>query len=148
MAKILATTFGTGYSPVAPGTMGALFMLIIYYFMPPISTLTLGIIILIIFIIGVWVASIAEAELGHDASQINIDEVLGMLINLFLFEKTIFNLVGAFIFFRLFDILKPFPVNISQKLPRGWGVMLDDVLAGIYGNFALRIIILAKDLVF
>jgi phosphatidylglycerophosphatase A len=142
LARFLATTFGTGYFPVAPGTIGALFILIIYYFLPPISPAIFLFATLVIFIIGTWAATETEKAYGHDASQINIDEVVGMLLTLFLVEKTWLALLLGFILFRFFDIVKPFPINKMQDFPRGWGVMLDDVLAGIFGNILLHLILL------
>lgn len=141
IAKILATTFGTGFSPVAPGTVGSLFILIIYYFLPPISPVMLGCAILVLFAIGVWASTETELDMGHDASQITIDEVVGMLITLIAIEKTFINLGLGFLLFRFFDIVKIYPVNKVEHLPKGWGIMMDDVLAGIYGNIVLRIII-------
>lgn len=142
LAKILATTLGTGYFPFAPGTVGALFLVIVYYFLPPLAPEVFLLLTLFLFIIGVWAATETEKSYGHDASQINLDEVVGMLLTLFLVEKTFLALILGFVLFRFFDIVKPFPINKLQDLPRGWGVMLDDVLAGIYGNLLLHLILL------
>ncbi|MCI0512072.1 phosphatidylglycerophosphatase A [candidate division KSB1 bacterium] len=140
-AKILATSLGTGFSPIAPGTVGALGALLIYYLVTPVNPIYLGLLILGLFGVGVWAATVVEKELGHDASQINIDEVVGVLITIWAFDPTPLNLILGFMLFRFFDIVKPFPINRLQDLPAGWGVMLDDVLAGIYGHLILRLIV-------
>lgn len=147
ISKIIATTFGIGYCPLAPGTAGSLFILVLYWLLPEISNLIFLLIIIFLFTIGVFSASIVEKETinrlgsnkGHDPSIIVIDEVIGMLIAVFAIPKTIPYLIAAFILFRLFDIVKPFPINKSQKIPYGWGIVIDDVIAGIYANIAIQI---------
>lgn len=138
IAIIIATTFGTGFSPFAPGTVGALLAAIFYYFVLPAEPIALLLFIGIISTIGIWAATETEKQYGHDASVINIDEVVGMIITLFALEKNLFNIIAGFILFRFFDIVKPWPVNRFQLLPRGWGVMLDDVAAGIYSLLILH----------
>lgn len=140
LSKFLATGFYTGYSPIAPGTAGSALALIIYWLSPkPTLPVFLGI-ILILFFVGVWSATKVEEEYGRDASVINIDEMVGMGITLVAIEKTGWVILLGFVFFRFFDIIKLFPINNLQKLPKGWGVMLDDVVAGIYANILLRIV--------
>jgi phosphatidylglycerophosphatase A len=140
LAVFIATSFGTGFSPFAPGTVGALLAVIFYYFLIPAEPVTLALIIGAISIIGIWAATETEKQYGHDASAINIDEVVGMLITLFALEKTFFNIIAGFILFRFFDIVKPWLINRAQLLPRGWGVMLDDVAAGIFSCLILHAI--------
>lgn len=94
-----------------------------------------------IFFTGVWAANQVEKETKvHDNQIIVIDEIVGMLITVALFEKTLIWLVVGFLLFRFFDIMKPFPANSSEKIPHGWGVMMDDVIAGIYSALCLRLI--------
>lgn len=81
-----------------------------------------------------------EKDWGHDSGRIVWDEVVGMMITVAALPKEWLIYLVAFIVFRFFDILKPFPVNKSQNLPHGWGVMVDDVLAGIYANIVLQIL--------
>ena len=137
--KFIASLGFTGYSPLAPGTVGSALTLIVLWF---VDFTWLGAIIAasILFLIGVWVSTIAEREWGHDARRINVDEAVGMIITLIVSEKQISIYIVAFVLFRIFDVLKPFPINISQKLPAGWGVMIDDVIAGIYGSIILVIL--------
>jgi phosphatidylglycerophosphatase A len=137
--KILATGFFTGFSPVAPGTAGSVLALIIFFLLPQISMGYWIIIIAVLSLIGVYTATKMEEVYGHDASHINIDEIVGMFISVFLLPKTLIVLIAAFFLFRIFDVWKPFPINNLQSLPKGWGVMADDFLAGIYTNILLQI---------
>lgn len=143
ISHILATTFFTGYSPFAPGTAGALVGAALYYFSPFFSGYYLLSLTVIIFFIGVQVATVVEKRLGHDAPEINIDELVGVWCTYLFIPRThlLFVTIAGFILFRFFDIAKPPPVNQSQKLRKGWGVMTDDLLAGIYANAALRILL-------
>jgi len=116
--------------------------LLFFGFLPGMRGHTLLLLIGIVFIVGVWAATEVEKTDGHDASIINVDEVVGMWISLLYLPIGMSWLwwAGAFFIFRGFDIFKPWPVGWSQKLPRGWGVMMDDVLAGCYTNLMLRLL--------
>ena len=147
VTKLISTACGIGYSPLAPGTAGSIFALLIYLIFPEnIIFYLLG--LLILFFIGVWAANKTEIEYieklgqeqGHDPQVVVIDEVVGMLIALIAIPATWFWVIAGFTLFRLFDITKIYPINISQRIPGGWGIMLDDVLAGIFANLALQII--------
>lgn len=142
LAIFLATTFGTGFFPIAPGTVGSIFIIIIYYFLPPLNWITQTVLILVLFVIGVWASTKTEETYGHDASQINIDEVVGTLIAVWLIDKTWLTLLIGLVAFRVFDIAKPYPINKIQNLKAGWGVMMDDVLAGVFANLVLRLSLL------
>lgn len=143
LCRMLSTGFYTGYAPIAPGTVGSIFGLVLFALIPGFRGMTFVIIAIGIFFLGVIVAGEVEKSEGSDPSIINIDEIVGMWISIiFLPEDCSWIwLIGAFLIFRLFDILKPFPINISQRLSGGWGVMVDDILAGIYTNLVLRILI-------
>lgn len=86
-----------------------------------------------------WVSTICEKEWGHDPGRVNWDEVVGMIVSVSALPKHWLIYSLAFILFRLFDILKPFPANVSQKLKQGWGVMTDDIVAAVYTNILLQI---------
>ncbi len=147
LAKIISTFFGVGYFPLAPGTMGSLAALIVYWISPEITAIQLALIILGISVLGVYTATITEHEMknklgqekGIDPGIIVIDEVVGMLIALLFVPKTTFFLIAAFILFRIFDITKPYPVRNMERFPGGWGIVLDDVIAGIYANIAIQL---------
>ncbi len=90
---------------------------------------------------GVAASSVAERQYGRDGRPIVIDEVAGQMIALFAHPPSAATFIGGFLLFRFFDIVKPFPANRSQELISGVGVMADDVVAGIYANLALWVIV-------
>ena len=143
LSRLLATGLYSGYFPVAPGTVGSALALIPLLVFPSFKGFFLLIISLFLFFVGVWAATEVEKTEGRDASLINIDEIVGMWLSVIFLPDGLkwWWLIIAFFVFRIFDIIKPPPVNISQKIPRGWGVMIDDVLAGIYTNLFLRILL-------
>lgn len=89
------------------------------------------------FFLGVYSSTKAEKTMGHDNGHIVIDEVLGFWVAMYLFPPTLYYIIFGFLLFRLFDIVKPYPINKLQNLPKGWGVMVDDLLAGVYTAIVL-----------
>lgn len=139
VAHVIGTGFYTGYAPIAPGTAGSLLGLLLYWAIPNSDSVFLSLVIAVLFIAGVWAASRIEKETRiQDNGIIVIDEIVGMFITVFLLEKTVLWLVIAFFLFRFFDIIKLFPARTSERLPGGWGVMMDDVVAGMYSALSLR----------
>lgn len=138
---LLATGFYTGYSPIAPGTAGSLLILIISWFLLPIHIILHIGLIIVILVLGVWTSSRVESDKGRDPSIVVIDEIAGMLIALVACPVSIKMFVIAFIAFRAYDIVKPFPVGLAERLPSGWGIMADDVLAGIYALLTVQILL-------
>ena len=139
---LFATGFGVGYSPIAPGTLGTLIAIPLYYFLSEIPSPLYEITLIGFFFLSVWISQNAEIFLGKkDDQRIVIDEMMGFLTTMLWIPKTTrFILIGFFLF-RLFDILKPFPIHhLEKKFKGGFGVVLDDVMAGIYGNIILQII--------
>ncbi|MGC8797215.1 MAG: phosphatidylglycerophosphatase A family protein [candidate division WOR-3 bacterium] len=137
----LGSGFYTGYFPVAPATVTSFFTLIPAYFLCR-QLLLSALIIIIVFFLGVWLASDLEKVWGKDPKRVTIDEICGTLITFFYNPVSLFGLFLGFLFWRGFDVLKlPF-INRMQEVKGGWGVMLDDVLAGICANIVLRILIL------
>jgi phosphatidylglycerophosphatase A len=136
---LIATAMGSGYAPLAPGTAGSLLaVFLIYYFFPP--TWILVISILLLFFLGVYTSGKLEKIHGEDPSLVVIDEVVGMALSLLFLPRNWLLFLSAFLLFRLFDIVKPAPINASQKLRAGWGIMIDDVLAGISALIAVHIL--------
>jgi phosphatidylglycerophosphatase A len=90
------------------------------------------------FVAGVWAASVMERQLGKDPGPVVIDEVVGMLLTLATLDVTPIGAVVGFFIFRALDILKPFPADRLEELHGGPGIMLDDVMAGVYGNLVMR----------
>jgi phosphatidylglycerophosphatase A len=141
----ITTLFGVGFFPKAPGTAGTFFAMIIYYITAVVLNIDFAIIyisLLFITFASVYLIYKAENVLGHDSPKIVIDELIGYFVAVILLPKTLIVIFAAFIIFRFFDIKKPEPVNVSQKLPGGWGVVIDDVIAGIYTNLVLQIIVI------
>lgn len=138
---LIATGFGSGYSPIAPGTAGALLAMLIWWgysslLMDCSSTLLLTLFLVVVFTIaGIWSASVVEKYWGKDPSRVVVDEMVGTWIALLAVPSDAHwgYMLAAFVLFRFFDILKPFGVRRMEKLPSGFGIMADDILAGIYG---------------
>ncbi len=139
---LLSTGLFSGYFPLFPGTFASFLTCIALYYILPVSTDEYFLYLLILFFVGVYTSTVAEKTLGHDAKKIVIDEIFGMSVAILYVPITLTNLIIAFILFRLFDIFKPFPINASQKLKQGWGVMVDDLIAGIYAMAILNAYIL------
>ncbi len=133
--RFIATGFFTGKIPIAPGTFGSLLALILIIFCP---WLTSWWIIIILSLIGIITSSYEELWTGiKDESEIVIDEIVGLIITFININYNWQLLLIGFILFRFFDIIKPFPIKQTQNLPSGWGVMFDDILAGLVSNLIL-----------
>ncbi len=138
---LIGTGFGTGYSPVAPGTAGSLLALILMIVWPLSSWYWLGIMFLFLAV-GVWAGGLIEKDKGEDPSLVVVDEMVGQWIALLFLPTYALKIYGAaFLLFRLFDVWKPYPIYQSQRFKGGWGIMMDDVLAGIYANILLQLVL-------
>jgi len=134
--RFVATFFYLGKLPFAPGSWGSLGALLLWLLLPVTFSVHLSVII-ILFVLGVYSSSrMAQYLDDHDPSEVVIDEVVGMGISLFMLPHSLGLYFLAFILFRVFDILKPSFIYRIQNLSGGWGIMLDDVLAGLI-TFAL-----------
>ncbi|MBI3752999.1 MAG: phosphatidylglycerophosphatase A [Deltaproteobacteria bacterium] len=131
-----------GYSPYAPGTLGSLLGLIICFFLSSTTLLTYGMASLAVFLIALWAATVAKKYFDKkDPGQIVCDEVMGFITAMFLIPFGALNVIIVFLLFRFFDIVKPFPIGtIDKKIDNGFGIVLDDVAAGVYANIAFRLI--------
>lgn len=141
-ARIIATGLFTGYFPKVPGTAGSALALAIFLFSGIGDSYLFIPLIIFTFFIGVLTSSILEKSLGSDPSVVVIDEIVGMWISLLFLPSNLIIIISAFLLFRIFDIVKPFPCRKAEKLKLGWGIMLDDVVAGIYANLGLQIAVL------
>jgi len=141
------SVLGVGYSPIAPGTAGAIMACISLWFFEKYSILSttsspllfIGLIV-ITTILGIIASNQLEKELGKDASIIVIDEVIGMWITMLFVPFTWLTILIGFVLFRFFDIVKPLGIRKMENFNGGLGVMADDMLAGIYSNILLLII--------
>ena len=140
LIKFIASGAYSGYSPIAPGTAGSAVGILIYLlaFSLQLSAFSYLLLTISIVLIGIWVSGKAEYIFKRkDSQKIVIDEIAGMLISLFMLPHGFWILLSGFIIFRIIDISKPF--YILERLPKGFGVMMDDVAAGIATNLILRI---------
>jgi phosphatidylglycerophosphatase A len=140
--KITSTSLGIGYIGRGAGTAAAVATCLVWYafgstginnYIPAL------IITLIILALGIWSGNIVESIWGKDHNRVVIDEVAGMCITLLWVPVSPLNILLGLILFRIFDIAKPFYIKRLEHLPGGWGVMFDDVLAGIYANLILQL---------
>ena len=131
MWQFAATFFYLGKLPFSPGSWGSLGALLLWLLLPVTFSIHFSVII-ILFVLGVYSSNkMAEDLADHDPSEVVIDEAVGMGISLFMLPHSFELYLLAFIFFRVFDIFKPSFIYHIQNLPGGWGIMMDDVLAGI-----------------
>ncbi len=145
--KLISTCLGIGYIGKGAGTVAAIATCIAWYFAwaggyPPLYLSLL--ITIVITLIGVWSSGIVEKIWGKDPSKVVIDEAAGMCISLLFLPVNLKYVIAALILFRFFDIVKPLLIKKMEKFPGGWGIMLDDVLAGVYANILLQLVVLFK----
>ena len=138
----VATALGVGYVPFAPGTFGSLAGLVVFAAvrasgLPAVELAA----IVVVFLGGAWAATAAETHFGHiDPGPVVIDEVLGMLVTLAFVPVSATGILVGFVLFRVFDVIKPPPCNSLEALPGGWGVMCDDLMAGLYAYGCVRLL--------
>ncbi|MFH2011277.1 MAG: phosphatidylglycerophosphatase A [Pseudomonadota bacterium] len=138
----VATGAYSGYSPIAPGTVGTLVGVGIYLIICNTSPLVYSTIALFLFFPAVLVSGKAEKILNEqDSKHIVIDEIFGFIVTMAFVPSGLLYIVLGFIFFRVLDILKIFPINFfEKKVKGGYGIVLDDLLAGIYANILLQVV--------
>jgi phosphatidylglycerophosphatase A len=137
----LAAGFGAGYAPIAPGTVGTLVAIPIFLVLSSIPFPLYELTILTFFFFASWISGEAERCWGRkDHPRIVIDEIIGYLITMLWLPKTTLFIILGFFVFRFFDIVKPPPIRLLEKAKGGYGVVLDDVLAGVYTNIVLQIV--------
>jgi phosphatidylglycerophosphatase A len=140
-ALVLSSCFGLGLMPVAQGTFGSLAGIPVAIALDRISPLAHAYFLFFFVLLAVWASERSAGALQKDdPAEVVIDETAGLLLTLFLLPATGLNLSLGFILFRLFDILKPYPIRRSEKVGGGAGIVLDDLLAGVYGNLCLRLL--------
>jgi phosphatidylglycerophosphatase A len=144
--KLTSTSLGIGYIGKGAGTVAAVACSVCWYLAyrngyQPVPSL---IVTVLITILGIWSSNVVSKIWGKDPARVVIDEVAGMCVSLLFVPVTLKYVIAALILFRFFDIVKPLFIRKIEKLPGGWGIMLDDVLAGIYANILLQIVLLLK----
>jgi phosphatidylglycerophosphatase A len=149
MALMIATGLGLGYAPVAPGTFGSFLGILLILLLSRLGwkdahrVASYLVIVGIISAIGIWAASRAESIFQRkDPPQVVIDEIVGQLLTfglIFRNPRFLLLLIG-FLFFRLFDIVKPFPIRRLERAPLGVGIILDDLVAGFYASLVVFVL--------
>ncbi len=147
LVRLAASVFFLGYSPVAPGTAGTLAAVVMVWWLRgrglPAYAITLGVLIPV----SMWVSGRAEQLFGeHDSHRIVIDEFVGFMVAMLAIPPGWFLMAAGFFAFRMFDIVKPFPARRLESLKGGAGVVADDLMAGIYTNILLRLLMLLPGL--
>jgi phosphatidylglycerophosphatase A len=139
--KLIGSGFYTGYIPFASGTWGSLAALIIYLipgFEKPIVIIPA---IIVFIILGIFTGNKFDVIYGKDPAECTVDEVVGMWISLLFLPKTFLVVTAAFFLWRIFDIIKPSPARQAENLPGGLGIMMDDIIAGLYSLLLLHLIL-------
>jgi phosphatidylglycerophosphatase A len=141
LIRFLATFGYTGLIPKAPGTAGSVAAAAIYLLLPRMSLTLFTVTVGTVLVLAVWSSGEMEKWYGHDAQIIVIDEVAGFLVAVAFLPKTFAVVFLGLLLFRVLDVIKPFPANASQRWPGGWGVVMDDVFAGVYANLLVRVVL-------
>jgi phosphatidylglycerophosphatase A len=137
----------SGYSPIAPGTTGSLLAALIYileYIIFKSDCLVVNLLVILILIYpSIKLGNDGEKFFNKkDPSQVVLDEMLGLWISVLFIQFSLQIILLAFIIFRIFDIFKPYPIRKSEKLKGGLGIMLDDIIAGVFTNILLQLLII------
>lgn len=142
LSLLVATFFGTGYAPVAPGTVGTVAALPLVWAVSFLAPTLQVVVAVAVTLVGIWAAGHAGRFLGVvDAKQIVIDEVAGILVTMIAVPFTPVLAICGFVLFRIFDILKPWPASyFDRKVKNGAGVVLDDIMAGLYARGCLAVL--------
>ena len=141
LSKIISTFFGVGYFPLAPGTLTSLIVVLLYkFYLHTLSWPFYLMFLFFLFIIGIITSTQYSSDLKNkDPRNIVIDEALGQALLLFHLGEAWFPLILSFLLFRLFDIVKPYPIKKIENFPKGWGIMMDDVAAAVYAGVLIRL---------
>jgi len=140
--QFLALGFGSGLARKAPGTFGTLAAVPLFLLMSGLTPLVYGLLVLVVCISGIYICGKAASDVGvHDHGAIVWDEFAGFFITMFMVPVTWQSVLVGFILFRIFDIAKPWPISIAdKKLTGGFGIMFDDVLAGLFALIIMHLI--------
>jgi len=139
---VLSTGLGSGYCPFAPGTAGTIVGIPVYLVFSTFPWPVLLLSVTALSFLAVYVSGEAERMFGErDPSAVVIDEIAGLQVALFLVPPSLFSVAAGFVLFRFFDVVKPFPVRACERLPGGWGIVADDLAAGLYSVLILQALI-------
>ncbi|NQY48202.1 MAG: phosphatidylglycerophosphatase A [Colwellia sp.] len=140
--QFLALGFGSGLAPKAPGTFGTLAAVPLFLLMSGLTPLIYGLVVLVVCIAGIYICGKAASDVGvHDHGAIVWDEFAGFFITMFMVPVSWQSVLVGFVLFRIFDIAKPWPISLAdKKLTGGFGIMFDDVLAGLFALAIMHLI--------
>jgi phosphatidylglycerophosphatase A len=143
LVRFAAMGFGAGAVPRAPGTFGTLVGVVIYLVLMPLPSIAYATLVGVMFVGGIWLCEVARHDMGGgDPPGIVWDEIVGYLVTMFLAPPGWVWVALGFALFRLFDIWKPFPIRqLDRRIGGGFGIMIDDVAAGIYAWLVLRLLV-------
>jgi phosphatidylglycerophosphatase A len=150
LSKIIATFFGVGYFPVAPGTLTSLIVVLLYkFYLHSLSWPFYLLLLFLLFSVAIFTSTKYSLEIKkHDPRRIVIDEAFGQLLVLFQIGESWgtgwLPLLSCFLLFRIFDIIKPFPIKKVETLPEGWGIVMDDLVAAVYAGVIINLYLLLK----
>ena len=138
----LAHGFGTGLSPIAPGTVGTLVGVVLFWLMAPLAPALYAALVVVMFFAGIFICGQTAQDIGaKDPGMIVFDEIVGFLVAMFMLPREWPWIVAGFLAFRLFDIWKPWPIrDLDHRIPGGLGIMLDDLVAALYAAILLALI--------
>lgn len=141
-ARLLACGFGSGASPYAPGTVGTVAAVPLYLLLAPLPLPVYLLVTALLFLIGIWACQVTARSFGvHDHGGIVWDEFVGYLLTMAAAPSGWQWPLAGFVLFRLFDILKPWPIRwLDRRVPGGFGIMLDDLGAGVYALGAMQLL--------
>lgn len=141
IARSIATFGFIGHLPLAPGTWASAVTIILWLLLPPAGAVAQVVLWVFLLGVGAWTAHRLEWDYGHDDHRVVIDEVAGVLLAVVGFQPHLGIAVAGFLLFRFFDIVKPPPIYQLQAMPGGIGVMIDDLVAGLFANVVLRLLV-------
>jgi phosphatidylglycerophosphatase A len=141
--KFVATGFGTGYLPIGPGSWGTFPGMLLCWCMQPLHPSLYLLLILLLGGVGIWLATVVEANdfKEKDPGAIVIDEIVAFPLTMFLIPLSLGTLMVGFFFNRLMDTMKIWPCYGLQRLPGGWGIMIDDLIAAVYSCIIMHVIL-------
>lgn len=143
-AYALATGLGSGYSPIVPGTAGSAMGLLLFWPLASLPVAWQAAACGLVFLLGVAAAAhVARVSGIEDPGIVVADEIVGMWITLLWVPLTPLAITAGFVLFRVMDVWKPWPARQLEHLPGGWGIMADDVMAGVYANLVLQVLLRA-----
>ncbi|MEC7843355.1 MAG: phosphatidylglycerophosphatase A [Candidatus Latescibacterota bacterium] len=138
--RSIGTVLFSGYAPIAPGTAGSAVTAVAYYYLcASLNSVEWVLVLGAVFLVAVYTAGALGAEWGEeDPGRVVIDEAVGYLVTVAFLPHSFWIAFWGFLVFRFFDIAKPVPIRRLEGLPGGWGIVLDDVAAGIYSQILIR----------